>query len=175
MKTDPPPMLRAPLIALASCILLAAGCGRARDGALTGRVSYKGKPLAMGALMFVIDDDKAVTARIREDGTYEAKDLWRGTYKVSVRSDDPRIAATYSLAGMMARAAKAKVSKAEMRKKIGKPMREGEDSGSMEVPLLDVPAAKKWFAIPGRYADPTKSGLTCEIHQGANVYNIELE
>ena len=37
------------------------------------------------------------------------------------------------------------------------------------------PDASKWFAIPEKYADYTKSELTTTIKTGPNTFNIELK
>ena len=79
----------------ASCFLtlaaLLAGCGEQgpKTHPVSGKVSYQGKPLPFGAIMFVPAEGSAASARIESDGTYKV-DLTPGPHKVSVIAIPPR-------------------------------------------------------------------------------------
>lgn len=70
------------------------GCGESNPttGAVTGKVTYKGKPVSNGLIQFVPQGDgNAATGEITPDGTYELTTYVKGdgarpgSYKVSVQ------------------------------------------------------------------------------------------
>jgi hypothetical protein len=77
---------------LAGCLMLltlgAAGCGGVK-GDLFGKVSYQGKPLALGSVLIVATDSKPRTAGIEADGSYHFDDVPVGEAKLTIYSPDP--------------------------------------------------------------------------------------
>src|SRR5262249_49180166 len=107
----------------------AAGCGRAK-GDLSGKVSYQGKPLALGSVLLIGTNAKPRTAWIEEDGSYRFDDVPVGEAKLAVYSPDP----------------------AKQRKKLGP---KGKQIAREEPVAQGFPAVDrtKWFAIPDEYSD----------------------
>ena len=62
----------------------------AGKSSVTGKVTYKGKPLADGSVTLVSDGGVIVVALIEADGTYKAEGVKPGVYKVTI---NPPIAA----------------------------------------------------------------------------------
>jgi len=69
--------------------LVTAGCQS--KGNVTGKVTYKGKPLVYGTVLFVCSDKASVQAMIQSDGTYSAAGLAVGDAQVAVNSPNPKI------------------------------------------------------------------------------------
>ena len=75
------------------CILLLTltGCGEAGPETypVTGTISYQGKPLPLGAVMFVSDAGPPASANIGEDGSYQLEAV-DGTHRVLVIAVPPQ-------------------------------------------------------------------------------------
>src|SRR5882724_1644143 len=65
-------------------LLTLTGCGGDRFGALTGKVTYKGKPLPAGVVTFHYPKGRVETSQIRPDGTYFASRVLVGDVKIAV-------------------------------------------------------------------------------------------
>src|SRR5262245_27934228 len=155
-------LLRVLALALALALLGAALPGCARTGSLSGKVSYKGKTLAYGAVTVIGSDGIPVTGNIGLDGTYEIPALPTGPAKVGVVSPDPVVEAE-------------KLAKWQ-RKGGGRPTKVDKRKGKKEdtPPLANPPDRSKWFAIPDRYGVPESSGLTLTVKGGPNTHDIDL-
>jgi hypothetical protein len=68
--------------------LSATGCGPGR-GELSGKVSYKDKPVVSGSVVVAGSDGVPKGGEIKPDGTYEVKDIAAGQVKITVHSPDP--------------------------------------------------------------------------------------
>src|SRR5215467_6772261 len=72
---------------LAGCLLLLAlaadGCSPA-TGNLSGKISYNGKPLAVGSVLFIGVDAQPRTAWIEADGSYHFNEVPVGEAKLAV-------------------------------------------------------------------------------------------
>jgi hypothetical protein len=77
------------LVGIGVLALVVAGCQS--KGNLTGKVTYKGKPLVYGTVLFVCSDNASVQAIIQPDGTYAANGLAVGDARVAVNSPNPKI------------------------------------------------------------------------------------
>lgn len=77
---------RAAALLIAVVGLAAAGCSQRGTGNVTGKVTYKGKPLASGSVIFTTPDAPAVPANINEDGTFACANVLEGTAAVAVIS-----------------------------------------------------------------------------------------
>jgi hypothetical protein len=136
--------------------LAAVGCGRP-VGNVSGKILYKGSPVAMGSVVLVDTDGIPHSGRIEDDGTFVIAEVPAGTVKVAVQSPDP-----------------------------GRPLRE-TDLPPSQTPLMqkmkgmkiDLGGAKgdrkKWRRLPKQYEDPNTSGLTLSVRKGENSQDIELQ
>src|SRR5262245_5182312 len=59
------------------------------SAALTGRVSYHGKPVKIGSVIVVDATGRAVAAPIAEDGSFRLSGVSRGPAQIGVISPDP--------------------------------------------------------------------------------------
>jgi hypothetical protein len=154
--------------------LAAVGCGRA-TGDVSGTVTYKGTPVAMGSVVLVGSDGIPHSGEIQEDGTYEVTGVPAGTVSVGVLSRDPgppnqRLDLPPSLAYLNPAI---KGPKAEDARRLKAKM---EEVKNVKLPL-DAPTAdrKKWRRLPKQYENPSSSGLTMKMHRGENTQDIMLE
>jgi hypothetical protein len=148
MKKPPSPRRRyggALLVLLLICTL-AAGCGKPR-GIVSGKVTYQGKPLTAGSVLFTPEKGSVVDARIDGEGNYRAENVPVGTAKISVRADAG--VNTEALRNMSNPRDPAEMAKAMMPQSRG--------------PNL------------GNYGDPEKSGLTYDVKKGSQEYDIQLK
>jgi hypothetical protein len=60
-------------------------------GDVSGKVTYKGKPLVYGTVLFVGSDKGSVQGIIQSDGTYSAPGLSVGEAQVAVSSPNPKV------------------------------------------------------------------------------------
>jgi hypothetical protein len=136
-------------VGLLAVLLAALGCGGG-PADVSGKVSYQGKTLVFGTVVMQGPDGLAIPGTINPDGTYRVVGVAPGKVLIGVVSRDPGPPS----------AAKGRVS--------GKTSREGEEAG---------PGAErsKWFPIPPKYEDHTKSGLTTTLKPGPNQYDIDLQ
>lgn len=131
-------------------VVVLIGCG-SNSGSVTGKVTYKDKPLPGGTVTFVTADKKVSTAVIGSDGTYTINKVTAGPVKIAV----------YPLAPPQ-------------------PMMEGTkmNPGAMGAPAPEAPPAatdSKSVKLPQQYQDPEKSGLTYTVKSGKQEHNIELK
>ena len=81
-------------VALAACLLLAAGCGKGPPEitVLSGKVTIDGKPVKVGVVNVVSDDDVIRTAGdIAPDGSYSIVGAPVGPVKLSVSTEDFKV------------------------------------------------------------------------------------
>jgi hypothetical protein len=90
---DPMSISRRSIIALALLFTVALGCGRKQGmetAPVSGKVTYKGKPVPNGTVMFVPAEGPAATGEIGPDGSYKLTTYANndgavlGTHKVSI-------------------------------------------------------------------------------------------
>jgi hypothetical protein len=132
-----------PPVALALLALVALGCGG--RGNVSGKVTYQGKPVVFGTVLFEGSDGSLRQGNIGRDGSYTVRDVAMGEAKVAVSSLNPKSS-----------------DFVPMQREGGKP----------PPPRPDVPG---WFPIPEKYDAPFTSGLTYSIKGGDNEINIELK
>jgi hypothetical protein len=72
-----------------SLSLMAYGRGAAAQttAPVSGHVVFNGKPLAAGKIVFYLDDDEFVGAKIK-DGRFKLRRAPAGTWRVAIESDD---------------------------------------------------------------------------------------
>jgi hypothetical protein len=132
-----------PFVVLSFLTLVAFGCERKGD--VSGKVTYKNKPLVFGTVQFEGKDGIIRSGNIERDGSYTVSGVATGETKVAVSSRNPKSSDFTPL------------------------QREG---GPKLPPRPDYPG---WFPIPEKYELTFKSGLIYAIKSGANTINIELE
>jgi hemoglobin len=59
-------------------------------GTVSGKVTYKGKPLPAGTVAFHSKDGKAISTKLSEDGTYAAEKVPAGEYNLAVETDSAK-------------------------------------------------------------------------------------
>jgi hypothetical protein len=132
-----------PLVAAALVALTATGCGGRGD--VSGKVTYKGKPLVWGTVQFEGSDNLVKQGNINSDGTYSVRGVAAGEARAAVSSINPK-SSDFQL-------------------------RRGE-RGPRTTPRPEV---KGWFPIPEKYDTPFKSGLTYTVKSGQNTIDIDLK
>jgi hypothetical protein len=140
-----------PLVLLFLAFGAVVGCGKP-SAPVAGTVTYKGKPLAYGHVIFFTSDGLSSTAEIQSDGTYAAPRVMVGDAKVAVSAVDPKLL--------------------EDGKKAVEDMR-ARGTGAFKPPRIDD--EKKYFRLPSAYGDPNQSGITYKVVPGDNKFNIELK
>jgi hypothetical protein len=132
-------------------LLLAAaagGCGKS-TATLSGTVTYRGRPVTSGEVVFLAQDGTvSAHAPIGPDGHYSVTGLWAGPARVAVDNPPPSWYAT----GQRLPAALANDPE----------VREARAQAAHYVPT------------PPRYRDPNQSGLTCTVEKGRHTYDIAL-
>jgi hypothetical protein len=131
------------VVGISLLALVVAGCQNKGD--VSGKVTYRGKPLVYGTVLFDGGDGGTVQAMIQSDGSYSARGVTTGEAHVAVNSPDPKSIASHA---------------------------HFKDPAKQPPPPPDVPG---WFEIPPKYSATTTSGLTCPIKGGPNTFNIELK
>ncbi len=134
---------------LVACLLGTAGCARGPTMAkVNGTVTYNGKALPQGNLIFESPGQRPASARIENGQIVEAT-----TYK----PDDGVPVGSHKIAVSATEAAAASIV---------------SDPGKASLPDANYMGGKS--LIPGRYNDPEKSGLTAEIKAGENRLELKL-
>ena len=72
------------------CLCVAgAACGCGRSTTVTGKVTYKDRPVLYGSVIIQNADRTARSCAIQPDGSYTVEDLHPGEVKIAVLSRDP--------------------------------------------------------------------------------------
>jgi hypothetical protein len=124
------------------------GCGK--TATVTGNVTYQGRPVAYGSVIFLNADKTARSGVIAMDGSYRVEGVLPGTATIGVISRDP-----------------ARGRSAVRGRKSTSPVPTAGTAPS-------VPATG-WFPLPSRFESPASSGLRCEVNPGPNSHDIEMK
>lgn len=138
------------LFSLAGLSLLG-GCAGS-EGSVAGKVTLNGKALALGSVVLVNQETHAIVqGAIEPNGTFRIANVPFGAYKAAVHSPEPG-----------------------KHRDMGRPIPEElkEKYKSADHP---PPAADKWFAIPERYGDWRRSGLSVTVSGSRTTFDIKLE
>jgi hypothetical protein len=136
-----------------SSLLMALGCGHRELGRVKGTVSYQGKPLASGAVVFEVPgkrtaQGKIVDGRITEVTTFTADDgVPVGKARIAVFGTEPVQA--------------------------GPPQPKPKTPAEAWAQRPNMTGGKS--VIPAKYNSPATSGLTHDIVSGENVLKLDLE
>jgi hypothetical protein len=131
------------VVAAALLTTVAVGCGG--QGNVSGKVTYKDKPLVWGTVQFEGSDGVVKHGNIKPDGTYLIEGVATGDAKLAVSSVNPQSSDFQPI------------------------QREGQ------APRPPRPEVKGWFPIPENYNTPSKSGLTYTVKGGNNDHDIKLD
>jgi hypothetical protein len=125
--------------------------GGARKTEVTGKVTYKGKPVVYGAVILVSPDGLAAAAGpIQPDGTYTVAGMKPGEVRVGVISRDPT---------------------AQQRQhnqrwaKITRPVEQASFKAKVD--------RKKWFSLPPKFEEPETSGVSFTLKGGQQDIVLE--
>jgi hypothetical protein len=140
---------RLALVAGAAC-LLAAGCAPPKT-TVTGKVTYRGRPVPWGAVTLIGGDGIAHPGALQADGSFTIPGVPVGRVKIGVRSENPSPGMPLMRSGPAA----------------PPPARQAS------IPAPVIKPTVEWVPIPDRYADPDRSGLTGEVREGQPL-TIEL-
>lgn len=141
------------------------GCGS--KGTVSGKIFYQGNPLPGGRVTF-LQEKGAFHSVIHGDGSYQVTGIPPGPAIITVSSPDPPQPAAPS--PMEKTVEKAKASKVEMTPEMAKMLEAAK--GRMGDPEA---GKRRYMAIPSRYKDPDKSGLTYTVTSGSQEFDIQLE
>ncbi|MGA2032096.1 MAG: hypothetical protein ABSG68_07575 [Thermoguttaceae bacterium] len=131
--------------------LLPAGvCGCGRAAAVSGKVSYQGRPVTYGSVIMVGADKKARSGVIQSDGSYSVEGVAAGPVSIAVLSRDP-----------------AKGRAARRESKEAQPASQGA--------APPVTAGNGWFPLPRKFENPETSGLGCTVAAGHFDHDVELK
>jgi hypothetical protein len=122
-------------------------CGCGGTATVTGKVTYQGRAVTYGSVIFLCPDHTARSGAILPDGSYTVAGVYPGELKVGVISRDP--------------------SK-------GRSVSRGGHRATKRAPLETV-VTRGWFPLPARFEDPEKSGLGCALASGYVSYDIVLK
>lgn len=125
--------------------------GGGRKSEVTGKVTYKGKPVIYGAVILVSSDGAAAAAGpIKPDGTYTVTGMKPGEVRVGVISRDPA------------------VQQRQHNKRWAKITRPVEQA-SLKAPV----DRKKWFFLPPKFEEPETSGVSFTLKGGQQDIVLE--
>jgi hypothetical protein len=139
--------------------LALAGCGGPRLGKVSGRVTFNGKPVPTGTIMFHPDAGPAAVGAIGPDGTYTLTTIKSGDGAV-VGSHRVTIQATAVGPGSLA---DPKSFEEEMQ------LAQRQDPKAKVL----VPGKVEWI-VPEKYSRPDTSDLTATVQPGSNTIDFVL-
>ena len=135
------------LVPLVALVVL---CGCGRTAKITGKVTYQGRPVVYGSVIFLSADKTVRSCAIEPDGSYTIEGVPTGEVKVGVASPDP--------------------SRGRSATRRRKPVEAGrKETGSQG------PAVEGWFPLPAAYALPGSPELTFVVDSGHVSHDINLK
>jgi hypothetical protein len=141
-----PAILRCLGFLLLAALVAGPGCSSKKTATIHGRVTYKGNPVAMGAVYFHGSDNQMAMGNLKEDGSFTATDVPVGEVRVSLQVRNP---------GAYAQQLNSSANDPMAKPKGGAP-----------------PAVA---SIPAKYADPNTSGLKYPIDSQTTEIDVKLE
>ncbi len=132
---------------LMALLVGASGCGR--SATVTGKVTYQGRPVTHGSVVFLASDRTARSGVIEADGTYKVEGVRAGLVKIGVISSDP--------------------SKGRSAGRASQTAAKGKEAPTGKATSGD------WFPLPRTLENPETSGLSYTVGSGSVKYDIELK
>lgn len=139
----------APGGALALGCLLLAGCGT-KTATVAGQVTFHGKPVTGGSVVFYCPDKQIVRGLIGADGRYSIPNVPPGSAVVTVQSH------------------------AKLPEGFSLKQRLPPSNGGPVAPVADASDTHK-VTLPARYALPEESGLAVFVDSAHVTYDIDLK
>jgi hypothetical protein len=136
------------VVAFAVALVPVAGCGEPH-ASLSGKVTFKNKPVPAGWVIFVNESDKQDRAQIQPDGTYSSSTVPIGSLKVGVMPG-PK-----SLRSSMPKGAK-----------IPEIPKDGPD--------VYARGDENYVDIPMYLRKPDTSKITLKVEGGSKTFDIDL-
>ena len=131
-------------------VALAALCGCGRTAKITGKVTYQGRPVVYGSVIFLSADKTVRSCAIEPDGSYSIEGVPTGEVKVGVASPNP--------------------SRGRSATRRRKPIEAGrKETGSQG------PGVEGWFPLPNVYELPGSPELTFVVGSGHVSHDIDLK
>src|SRR5262245_48665591 len=154
-------MIVLPLLALAG------GCSPAVCD-VSGKVTYLGKPVVCGTVIFVGPDGMTKAANISQDGTYRVKGVGVGHARVGVVSQDPaRPLDPYKAERTHGKDAVEPTDDSGRDPNAGRVFKNPPaDKSNWTEPNVD---RSKWTPLPKKYEYVPPSGLTVDLKGGENT------
>jgi hypothetical protein len=135
-----------------------AGCSPNKPGAVTGKVTYKGKAVTGGTMkLYPVSGKIDIPVTLKHDGTFVSTNIPPGDYKVTVETESVKNAPDPNRIGF-------EIKDRKLPKDVQP--RKFDTSG------LPRPA---YVEIPRKYADLKTTDLTLKIAQGKKDIVLELK
>jgi hypothetical protein len=145
--------VRVKLFAVAAVVVAASGCGQSYTD-VTGKVSYRDRPVVYGTVSIIGPDQMTYYGTIQLDGTFTVPKVPVGPVKLGVYSPDPYFEPP------VPPAVKARIEEAR------------RASGEKERPK---PPKGQWVRLPPKYADPLSSGLVADVGSQPEPIHLRLD
>jgi hypothetical protein len=139
---------------LAAVLLSGCGGGRPTTAAVSGTVTFRGRPVTAGTVLFIADDGtQSASAELSPEGTYAMPGAPVGPVRVAVQT----------AAFRYRRAAPAGVKPPP-----------GLVASSPQYQPVDNPVGTVYVPIPAHYESPEESGLSYTVQRGQQTLDIAL-
>jgi hypothetical protein len=159
------------LLVVLPFLALASGCSPGVCD-VSGKVTYQGKPVVCGTVIFVGPDGMTKAANINQDGTYLVKAVGVGHARVGVVSQDPaRPLDPYKAEKTHGKDAVEPTDDSGRDPNAGRVFKNPPaDRSNWTEPNVD---RSKWTPLPRKYEYVHTSGLTVDLKSGENS-DVEL-
>lgn len=129
------------------------GCGGPYTGTVSGKVTYKGKPVEDGWVLFTHPDGRYAKAAIQTDGTYSSSEVPGGPeIKVAVYSQAPSLQIP-----------------------PGTLLPGGSRAPANPTYMESVKKNLRHVKLPDKYRNGATSGLSLTVNRGSNQFDIPLD
>jgi hypothetical protein len=172
------------------CALALAGCGPGNGltmGRVSGLVTYQGKPVELGEVLFVPDSDKGNSGvpsmgAIRPDGTYvmstqdSGDGVIAGYHKVGIRALDAVPVTKDGGAEPQPEVATGTNPMADrIKKRKAQAQAARQSRAKSDAPSVSFNGKVHRFLAPDRLANPETSGIRVQVARGSNRFNFAIE
>jgi hypothetical protein len=155
-------------------LMLVLGCGGVKTAQVHGKVVYNNKPVTGGKLTFYLADDTKVNPSsgfINEDGTFSIDKVPVGKVKVAVDTRGLKEGG----GGRTMPGTPNKENQLIPPGGISDEMKQKMEAQGKTFGPQTMKMAGTFVAIPDKYTDPEKSGLSFDIKSSDNEITIELK
>lgn len=179
------------VVGILACLLLLRGwhsLAAVGTSPVQGRVTAADRPVTFGTVTIVTASGLVLTAPIKPDGTYVLPHVPPGPIQVAVSSPEPRSIFQKALESPPASATPPATppSAKAPRGSAPNPGRPADESRGTTIAVrvdapppstqsAALPAHAGWFRLPGRYADPMRSGLKATVAPAGSTLDLALD